>query len=108
VSPNTPYGALVDKKGILWGASLTTNLLKLDTKTNTKLNVYDHSTYGVNYGIAMGYDVDDIYTSLSGKSDWNIHILNSIPQQAHSSIPAGIKFPELRDSNRFNGQHISF
>lgn len=59
VSPNTPYGALVDKKGILWGASLSNNLLKLDTRTNAKLNVYDHSAYGSDYGIALGYDSSD-------------------------------------------------
>lgn len=54
VSPNTPYGALVDKNGILWGASLDGTLLKLDTNTNTKLNVYSHP-HG-DYGIALGND----------------------------------------------------
>ncbi len=54
VSPNTPYGALVDKDGILWGASLSTNLLKLDTKTNTTLDVY--SGPDSTYGIAIGND----------------------------------------------------
>jgi len=53
VSPNTPYGALVDGDGILWGASLDGTLLKLDTRTNTKLNVYNHG-FGTDYGIAIG------------------------------------------------------
>ncbi|MFH1770016.1 MAG: hypothetical protein ABH828_00490, partial [archaeon] len=48
-----PYGALVDKDGILWGASLGGNLLKLDTNTNTVLGTFD--TPG-SYGMALGYD----------------------------------------------------
>ncbi|HEY9205334.1 MAG TPA: hypothetical protein VIO58_05385, partial [Candidatus Methanoperedens sp.] len=51
VSPNTPYGALVDGNGTLWGASLDNTLLKLDTKTLTK-KIYSHS--GSDYGIALG------------------------------------------------------
>ncbi len=53
VSPNTPYGALVDGNGILWGASLDGTLLKLDTVANVKLNVYNHG-FGTDYGIAIG------------------------------------------------------
>lgn len=55
VSPNTPYGSLVDGNGILWGASLSTNLLRLDTNTYG-VTVYDHGAYGYDYGIALGTD----------------------------------------------------
>jgi hypothetical protein len=55
VAPNNPYGSLVDKYGILWGASLGTDLLRLDTNT-LNVNNYDHSAYGYDYGIAIGYD----------------------------------------------------
>lgn len=91
VSPNTPYGALVDKSGILWGASLTTNLLKLDTNTNNKLNVYDHSAYGINYGIALGYDAGDnthVYLAAPGG---NTYIEFNSATGAFS-IPATVKF----------------
>lgn len=53
VAPNTPYGALVDKYGILWGASLDGQLLRLDT-TNNNVTNYPHN--GGDYGIALGYD----------------------------------------------------
>lgn len=52
VAPNTPYGAVVDATGILWGASLASNLLKLDTNTNTFIGTFSHS--GSNYGIGFG------------------------------------------------------
>ena len=52
VAPNTPYGAVVDASGILWGASLSNNLLKLDTNTNTFVGTFTHS--GSNYGIGFG------------------------------------------------------
>ena len=53
VSPNTPYGALVDQYGILWGSSLSYNLLELDTVTH---DVTIHETPGLIYGIALSYD----------------------------------------------------
>jgi len=59
VSPNRPYGALVDKHGILWGASISTTLLELDTNSGTLVAVHDHSEYGRDYGIALGYDDED-------------------------------------------------
>jgi hypothetical protein len=55
VSPNTPYGALVDKDGILWGASLDGTLLELDTNSDSVNGVHYHG-YGNDYGIAIGYD----------------------------------------------------
>jgi len=91
VSPNSPYGALVDKNGILWGASLSNNLLKLDTRTNTKLNVYDHSAYGINYGIALGYDARDnthVYLAAPGG---NTYIEFNSATGAFS-IPAAVRF----------------
>ncbi len=48
--PNTPYGALVDANGILWGASLGNTLLRLDT-TSLASTTYGHP--GGNYGIAL-------------------------------------------------------
>ena len=53
VSPNTPYGALVDGNGILWGASLDGTLLKLDTRAPYAHTVYNHG-FGSDYGIAIG------------------------------------------------------
>jgi hypothetical protein len=55
VSPHQPYGALVDSSGTLWGESLYSNsLLKLDTRSNTKLGIYSHASYGSGYSIALG------------------------------------------------------
>lgn len=56
VAPNTPYGALVDKHGILWGASLSNQLLKLDTNTNLFSVITEPSS---DYGIALGYDLQN-------------------------------------------------
>lgn len=60
VSPNTPYGAVVDASGTLWGASLSNNLLRLNTNTNTFVGVtYDnYSNYGISFGngkVYLGY-----------------------------------------------------
>lgn len=53
VAPHTPYGALVDKHGYLWGASLTSNILKLNTSNPADYQIF----YGAyTYGIALGYD----------------------------------------------------
>ena len=64
VSPHTPYGALVDKNGILWGASLSSNLLKLDTNTHAV------TTYSVpdTYGIALGTVEGNTHVYLGGVS----------------------------------------
>jgi len=51
---NSPYGSIVDSTGILWGASLGSNLLKFNTLTNTTVGVYGHP--GADYGIAIGPD----------------------------------------------------
>jgi hypothetical protein len=61
VAPNTPYGAVVDALGTLWGASLSNNLLKLDTNTNTFVGTFTHS--GSNYGI--GYGNSRVYLGFS-------------------------------------------
>jgi hypothetical protein len=59
VGPHTPYGALVDRHGVLWGTSAAhCSLLRLDTNTHN-VTIYDHSVYGYNYGIALGYDSAD-------------------------------------------------
>jgi hypothetical protein len=89
VSPNTPYGSLVDRDGILWGSSLGTTLLKLDTNTGTKLAVYDHSAYGMDYGIALGND--KVYLA-----SWAGHsYIEFNPATATFSTPAASKFPAL-------------
>ncbi|WP_375751168.1 hypothetical protein [Vibrio sp. HN007] len=45
------YGCAVDASGILWGATLSSLLVKLDTNTNTFLGTFSGSS---NYGIALG------------------------------------------------------
>ncbi len=47
----TPYGSAVDQNGILWSASLSNALGRLDTSTGAT-SVFYHS--GQNYGIAVG------------------------------------------------------
>jgi streptogramin lyase len=49
---HTPYGAVVDATGTLWGASLSNNLLKLNTNTNAFVQLFTHS--GSNYAIGFG------------------------------------------------------
>ena len=96
VSPNTPYGALVDRYGILWGASLGTTLLKLDTNTNTKLKVYDHGAYSyMDYGIALGYD-DVGNTHVYQASGWpSLTYLEFNSATETFSNPPALKFPCL-------------
>jgi hypothetical protein len=89
VSPNTPYGSLVDGSGILWGASLGTTLLKLDTNTNTKLAVYNHGAHGSNYGIALGNG--KVY--LASNSGYSY--IEFDPVTATFSTPAASKFDAL-------------
>jgi hypothetical protein len=61
---NNPYGCLVDANGILWGASLGTTLLRLDTNTNTVTNIFNHAAFGGDYGIALGNGV--VYQGVFG------------------------------------------
>lgn len=51
VAPHTPYGSLIDGNGILWGASLSNNLLRLNTNNPSDYSVHVHS--GSDYGIAI-------------------------------------------------------
>lgn len=45
---HNPYGAVIGADGILWSASGTTNILRLDTRTNATSFVYPgHITYGL-------------------------------------------------------------
>jgi len=53
VSGHTPYGALVDKDGYLWGSNGGNNLLKMNTSNPAEYTVY--SGAGI-YGLALGYD----------------------------------------------------
>jgi hypothetical protein len=50
--PNTPYGALIDANGILWGASLSSSLLKMNTTPPYNAVAFNSNTS--NYGIAIG------------------------------------------------------
>ncbi|MFH1442682.1 MAG: hypothetical protein ABIG96_01490 [Candidatus Micrarchaeota archaeon] len=87
---NTPYGALVDKYGILWGASLGNNLLRLDTNTNA-VNLYYHSSYGSNYGVALGYDSGgNTHVYLGSLSGYSYIEYNS--GTGTFSTPAAVKF----------------
>jgi hypothetical protein len=55
VSPNYPYGSLVDSAGILYGAGLNNQFIKLNTST---LAVQNFTHLGENYGIALGNATD--------------------------------------------------
>jgi hypothetical protein len=64
---HTPYGSVIDGNNILWGASLSNNLLKMDTTQpdNAALKArFVHA--GQNYGIALGLQggVQHIYLGL--------------------------------------------
>jgi len=52
---HTCYGSLVDASNILWSASLSTNLGRLDTTTGA-FTTFSHSSSGSNYGIGIGSD----------------------------------------------------
>jgi len=52
----TPYGALVDKYGILWGVNYDGPLLRLDTDTFAVQTFAN--PYGLCYSIALGYDAN--------------------------------------------------
>jgi hypothetical protein len=91
VSPNTPYGAAIDKHGILWGSSLSYNLLKLDTKTKD-VSVYDHSNYGYDYGIALGYDDNNNTHVYQAGAGGNTYIEFSSVTETFST-PAQIQYP---------------
>lgn len=54
-SGHTPYGSVIDGNNILWGASLSNNLLKMDTTdpdNPAKKTIF--GVPGTNYGIAIG------------------------------------------------------
>ncbi len=94
VSPNTPYGAAIDKHGILWGSSLNYNLLKLDTKTK-ETRVYDHSSYGSDYGIALGYDDNNNTHVYQAEDAYGNTFIEFNSSSETFSTPAVLKFPCL-------------
>ena len=67
----TPYGALIDKNGILWGSNFNNYITKLDTNDNST-SLISHSWLESGYGIALGYDDSDntvvFVASISGHS----------------------------------------
>ena len=105
VSPNTPYGALVDKDGILWGSSLTTNMLRLDTNTHN-VTVYYHGEYGGNYGIALGYDDNDDTQVYLGSWGGNTYIQFNSSSEAFST-PAALKYTVRGIATDQNGNIIA-
>ncbi len=83
---HTPYGAQVDGNGILWGASLSTTLLRLDTNNPTDVTIYNHSQFGGNYGIAIANG--KVYlANYSGNS-----YIEFDPVTETFSTPAAVKF----------------
>jgi uncharacterized glyoxalase superfamily protein PhnB len=100
VSPNTPYGALVDKYGVLWGASLSNNLLRMDTNTKQP-QIFTHG-FGSDYGIALGYD--DIGNTIiyQASSSGNSYIRFNSSSKTFSA-PAALKFPCLGVATDSNG-----
>lgn len=88
-----PYGALIDKKGILWGANLSNYITRLDTNTFTSTTI-SHSSLGSGYGIALGYDDSDnthvFVASLSGYS-----FLRYNSGTGAWDAPATLRFPAL-------------
>lgn len=86
VSPNSPYGSIVDGNGILWGASLGNTLLKLNTRTLAK-KVYNHG-YASDYGIAIGNN--SVYLAAQA----NYSFIKFDPATETFSTPAsGTRFP---------------
>ena len=53
ISPDSPYGCLVDGSGRLWSASLSSYLGELNTSTGATV-VHNHGAQGSDYGIAVG------------------------------------------------------
>ncbi|MFX1512205.1 MAG: PKD domain-containing protein, partial [Promethearchaeota archaeon] len=105
VSPHTPYGALVDQYGILWGASLGSNLLKFNITDHTYTTYY-HYSYGSNYGIALGYDSNNdthVYLASSGGNTY----IEFDSSTNTFSIPAAMKFPVLGVATDSQGNIIA-
>ncbi|MFC1977620.1 hypothetical protein ACFLWS_05080 [Chloroflexota bacterium] len=91
---NTPYGAMIDKYGILWGASLGTTLLRLDTSDGSSLVLSHHTPgyyYGNNYAIALGYDADG-YTQVYLSSTNGHSYIQYNTKTSTFSIPATTGF----------------
>jgi len=53
VAGHSPYGALVDKYGVLWGSNGGSNILKMNTLNPAEYTIY--SVPGI-YGLTVGYD----------------------------------------------------
>jgi hypothetical protein len=101
---HTPYGALVDKNGILWGASLGTNLLRLDTNTNA-VTTFSHGQYGSNYGIAIGYDAsENTQVYLASQSGYSYIQFDS--STSTFSVPADVYIQTLGVATDRNGNIV--
>ena len=53
---HTPYGCLIDGDGMLWSASLGSDLGQLNTNTGEWVARHSHAGMGSNYGIAVSQD----------------------------------------------------
>lgn len=105
VSPNTPYGSLVDRYGVLWGASLGTTLLRLDTYT-LDMQVFDHSAYGSDYGIALGYDGSGCTHVYQASSSGYTYIEYDSCAGTFST-PAQLQYPVLGIATDTNGNIVA-
>lgn len=80
----TPYGCLVDGNGILWSASLGTQIGRLDTNNPASTAVFTDGQSS-NYGIALGNG--KVY--LSSQNSWGFREFN--PATNSFSTPNGSK-----------------
>lgn len=70
----TPYGAFVDRDGILWAATLGGVMLRFDTNNPAAGGTaIGHGQFGSNYGIASGVDANGdaiVYLGISNNNFW--------------------------------------
>ncbi len=91
---HTPYGSLVDKHGILWSSSLSTNLFYLDTNNPSDNGIY-YENLCYTYGMALSYDeFDNTIVYLADSSNGHGYIKFNSSSLVFSSGPA--IFPSIR------------
>jgi hypothetical protein len=84
--PTSPYGCLVDRDGILWSASLSNQLGRLNTNT-LATTVFSHP--GSDYGIALGNN--KVYQANYG----GLSYTQFDPATNTFTTPAAVKFSAL-------------
>lgn len=103
----TPYGAAVDRNGILWAATLGRWLLKFDTNTNTFLAEYDLGVFGSNYGIALGRDNVGNTIVYLGSLDGRTHIRFDSATNTFSAPATAPQYQSLGVSTDAAGNIVS-